>query len=196
MAHDAGGGDHLTERQKKWFASVKANLQAKTGKSIEEWVAIARTCPHETPRARVDWLRERHGLGVNHASFILSEAFASKGPDWSDGPALRQALWTDPASLKILEAVERAVAELPEVVYGQRKGFTAFSRKVQFAAARPLKGGRLRLGLGVAPDLSARLEPARNEGWSERLQAALVLDSPEAVDDELRQLLSAAWARG
>ena len=175
MAHDADG-DHLTERQKKWFASVKANLQAKTGKSIEAWVAIARTCPHETPRARVDWLRERHGLGVNHASFILSEAFEAKEPGWSDGPALRQTLWTDPASLKILEAVEQAVAELPEVVHGQRKGFTAFSRKVQFAAARPLKGGRVRLGLGVAPDLSARLEPAKNEGWSERLQAALVLE--------------------
>jgi hypothetical protein len=196
MAHDAGGGDHLTERQKKWFASVKANLQAKTGKSIEEWVAIARTCPHEKPRARVDWLRETWGLGVNHASFILSEVFESKRPDWSDGPALRQALWTDPAALTILEAVERAVAELPEVVHGQRKGFTAFSRKVQFAAARPLKGGRLRLGLGVAPELSARLEPARNEGWSERLKSALSLEAPEAFDDEIRRLLKAAWERG
>jgi hypothetical protein len=196
MAHDAGGGDHLTERQKKWFASVRANLQAKTGRSIEEWVAIARTCPHEKPRARVDWLRETHGLGVNHASFILSEAFESKDPSWSDGPAMRQALWTDPAALKILEAVERAVAERSELVCGQRKGFTAFSRKVQFAAARPLKGGRLRLGLGVAPDLSARLEPAKREGWSERLKAALTLGSPEEVDEEIRQLLKAAWEQG
>lgn len=195
MAHDADG-EHLTERQKKWFASVKANLQAKTGKSIDAWVAIARTCPHQTPRARVDWLREHHGLGVNHACFILSEAFEAKEPGWSDGPALRQALWTDPASLQILEAVEQAVAGLPEVVHGQRKGFTAFSRKVQFAAARPLKGGRVRLGLGVAPNLSARLEPAKNEGWSERLQAALVLGSPEQVDDELRELLKEVWARG
>jgi len=196
MADDAGGGDHLTERQKKWFASVKANLQAKTGKPIEDWVAIARTCPHEKPRARVDWLRETYGLGVNHASFILSEAFESRDPGWSDGPALRQALWTDPASLKTLEAVERAIAALPEVVHGQRKGFTAFSRKVQFAAARPLKGGRLRLGVGVMPDLSARLEPARHEGWSERLKAALTLGSPVEVDGEIRELLTAAWERG
>lgn len=196
MGHDAEGGDHLTERQKKWFASVKANLQAKTGKPIEEWVAIARTCPHDKPRARVDWLRQTHGLGVNHASFILSEAFHAKGPDWSDGPALRQALWTDPAALSILQAVERTVAVLPEVIHGQRKGFTAFSRKVQFAAARPLKGGRARLGLGVAPELRARLEPARNEGWSERLKAALTLAAPEAVDDEIGRLLTAAWERG
>jgi hypothetical protein len=196
MAHDAGGDDHLTERQKKWFASVKANLQAKTGKSIEEWAAIARTCPHEKSRARVDWLRETYGLGVNHASFILSEAFEAKDPGWSDGPALRQALWTDAASLKILEAVEQAVAALPELVHGQRKGFTAFSRKVQFAAARPMKGGRLRLGLGVAPELSVRLEPAGREGWSERLKSALTLGSPDEVDEEIRELLKAAWERG
>ena len=196
MAHDAGGGDHLTERQKKWFASVKANLQAKTGKPIEEWVAIARTCPHEKPRARTDWLRETYGLGINHASFVLSEAFEAKGPDWNDGPALRQALWTDPASLQILEAIELAISELAEVVQGQRKGFTAFSRKVQFAAIRPLKGGRARLGLGVTADADPRLEPAKNEGWSERLKAALVLETPEAVDAEIRGLLKAAWERG
>jgi hypothetical protein len=196
MADDAGGGDHLTERQKKWFASVKANLQAKTGKPIEEWVAIARTCPHEKPRARTDWLRENYGLGINHASFVLSEAFEARGPDWTDGPALRQALWTDPASLQILEAVEQAIADLPEVVHGQRKGFTAFSRKVQFAAVRPLKGGRARLGLGVAADADPRLEPAKKEGWSERLKAALTLETPVAVDDEIGRLLKAAWARG
>jgi hypothetical protein len=195
MGHDAGK-EHLTERQKKWFAWLEANLQAKTGRSIEEWTAIARSCPHERPRARVDWLREHHGLGVNHAGFILSKAFETRAPGWSDGPALRQALWTDPASREILEAVEQAVAELPEVTHGQRKGFTAFSRGVQFAAARPLKGGRARLGLGVAPDLDARLEPAKNEGWSERLKAALILGSPEQVDDQIRELLKAAWARG
>ena len=58
----------LTERQEKWFASVQASLERDTGKTIDEWVAIARTCPHDKPRARADWLREHHGLGVNRAA--------------------------------------------------------------------------------------------------------------------------------
>jgi hypothetical protein len=186
----------LTERQKKWFASVKANFEAKSGRTLEAWVAIARTCPHDKPRARQAWLKEHYGLGINHASFVLSEAFESKDPSWDDAPALRKALWTDPASLEILQAVERAVAELPEVTQGQRKGFTAYSRKVQFASVRPIKGGAARLGLGVDPAASPRLEPARNEGWSERLKAALRLEAPGDVDDEIRRLLRAAWERG
>jgi hypothetical protein len=186
----------LTERQKKWFATVKANFEAKSGKTLEEWIAIARTCPYEKPNARRDWLKANYGLGQNHAMYVLSQAFEAKEPSWDDGPALRRALWTDPASTAILEAVERAVAELPDVVHGQRKGFTAFSRKVQFASVRPLKGGAARLGLGVDPDASPRLEPAGKEGWSERLKAALRLERPGDVDDEIRRLLRAAWERG
>jgi len=191
----AGWEDGLTERQKKWFASVKANMEAKTGKPLEHWVAIAKTCPHDRPKARADWLREHHGLGVNHAAFVLGEAFPSADPSWDDPVALRGLLWKDPASLAILEAVERAVARLPEHVSGQRKSFTAFSRKVQFAAMRPIKGGTAALGLALTPDASPRLAAPKNESWSERLKAFVVLASPGDVDGEIEALLKQAWER-
>lgn len=183
----------LTERQAKWFASVKANLEAKTGKSMQEWVAIVRTCPHDKPRARQQWLKENYGLGINHAAFVLSEAFPSKGPGWHDADALRAALWKDLASAAILEAVEKAVAELPKIVVGQRKGFTAFSREFQFASIKPLKGGGAALGLAVAQDASARLTAPKNEGWSERLKSVTRLSSPKDVDAELKKLLRSSW---
>jgi hypothetical protein len=185
----------LTERQKKWFATVKANFEAKSGRTLDEWVAIARTCPHEKPNARRDWLKANYGLGQNHAMYVLSQAFEAKDPSWSDGPALRAALWTDPASTAILEAVEAAALSLPEVVQGQRKQFTAFSRKVQFASLKPLKGGAALLGLGVAPESSARLSPARKEAWSERLKSVATLTSAAEVDGEIVRLLKAAWER-
>src|SRR3954466_9410842 len=126
----------LTERQKKWFASVEASLERDTGKTLDQWVAIAKTCPHDKPRARADWLREQHGLGVNRAAHVLSVAFPSD-QSWDDADALRAALWKDPTSEATLKALEAAVAKLPDMVTGQRKGYTAFSRKVQMAAARP-----------------------------------------------------------
>lgn len=184
----------LTERQQKWFASVQASLERDTGKTLDEWVAIAKTCPHDKPRARTDWLREQHGLGVNRAAHVLSVAFP---PDhgWDDAPYLRKALWTDPAAAAIFEAVEKAVLKLPGIVAGQRKGFSAWSRKVQFAATRPLKGGTAMLGLALTPDADARLLPPRNEGWSERLKAKLPLASPAEVDARVEALLKAAWER-
>ena len=186
------GGEHLTERQKKWFASVEASLERDTGKTLAEWVAIAKTCPETTSGKQATWLREHHGLGVNRAAHVLSVAFPS-AMGWDDADALRAALWKDPASTAIFEAVEKAVQGFDGLVTGQRKGFSAWSRNFQFAAVRPVKGGKARLGLCVTPDADPRLESPKNEGWSERLKAAVTLDTPDQVDEAIRTLLQKAW---
>lgn len=192
----AASDSHLTERQRRWFATVRANVQAKTGRSLDEWIAIARTCPHDKPRARTEWLRTEHGLGVNHAALVLSEAFPSDA-DWDNPDALRAALWADPSSRAILEAVEHIAAKVDGLVVGQRKSFTAFSRDVQFAAIRPLKGGRALLGLRLTPDASPRLAaPKRKESWSERLTATVELAAPADVDAEIESLFVAAATSG
>jgi hypothetical protein len=195
-----GGGDMakaaletLTEQQKKWFASVREGLQRETGKSLAEWVAIAKTCPETAHRARLRWFKETHGLLQNRASNVLGEAFPSAG-GWSEPDALRDALWTDTGSRAILAAVEKLVLAMPDVLVGQRKGFSAWSRNYQFAALRPIKGGRARLGLALAPDAAPFLEPAKNEGWSERLKAAAVLNAPGDADARISTLLKSAWA--
>lgn len=198
-SESTAGGEQLTERQKKWFATVKANMQAQTGKSLEEWVSIARAgCAEMKPRAQAAWLKEQHGIGVNHAAYILSEAFPSGDPGWDDPQALRAALWKDGASLAILEAIEKAAAApVGGLVQGQRKGYTAWSRDVQFAAARPLKGGRALLGLKLAPETSGRLSPSlRRESWSERLSSVVELDGPGQVDAEIVRLFAAAAENG
>ncbi|MBX3479228.1 MAG: DUF4287 domain-containing protein [Caulobacter sp.] len=192
---EAGGydGENLTERQKSWFATIRANLEKETGRSMEDWVAIARTCPENTMRARVTWMKTHHGLGQNRGSIIMSQAFPAE-MGWDDPSRLRDALWKDPASRAIFEAVEAAVGGFEGLVAGQRKGFSAWSRNFQFAAIRPLKGGKARLGLAVPPDAAPGLEPARNEGWSERLKTAVTLSSPSDVDDRMIDLLKSAAA--
>jgi hypothetical protein len=191
------GPAHLTPRQQKWFATVKANFETQTGKPIEEWVAIARTCPHETPKARRDWLKAEHGIGTNHAAYILSEAFPDGAASWDDPEALKAGLWKDPASLTILQALEEMAAGLPGLVVGHRKSFSAFSKDVQFAAARPLKGGKALLGLKLEPSVSGRLQPSvRRESWSERLTSVVELSSPADVDADLKSLFEQAYSRG
>ena len=183
----------LTEQQKKWFASVRGSLEKETGKSLAEWVAIAKTCPETKHRARLAWFKEHHSLLQNRASYVLSEAFPPEA-GWDTPDQLRDALWTDPASRAIFDAVEKLVQALPNVVTGQRKGYSAWSRNYQFVAVRPLKGGKARLGLALAPDSHASLEPAKNnEGWSERLKSSTVLNGPSDADAWIADLLKAAW---
>ena len=191
------GNAGLTERQKKWFATVEANFEKQTGRPVAVWVDILKGCPETRPRAQAAWLKATHGIGANHAAHILNAARPADAMGWDDAEALRATLWAEPRSLAILEALERAAEPLEDVVSGQRKGYTAFSRKVQFAAVRPLKGGRALLGLKLDPALSPHLaEPARQESWSERLTAVVELDGPGAVTNEIGRLFALAADNG
>lgn len=185
---------NLTERQQKWFASVRASLERDTGKTLPEWMAIAKTCPETGHRARLKWLKDEHGLLQNRASQVLGEAFPS-GAGWGEPEALIDALWTDPASRAIYEALDKRAMGLEGTLRTARKGYTAWSRKVQFVAARPVKGGKAMLGLAVAPEASPRLQAPKNESWSERLKARVALSSPAEVDKEIAALLKAAWEK-
>ena len=189
-----GAPSGLTPRQQRWFASVKASLERDTGKTLEEWAAIAKTCPETKPKARSEWLRKTHGLGANYGAQVLMAAFPA-GAGWDEPDELRKLLWTDPGSAAILDAVERLATALPDVVTGQRKAFTAFSREFQFASMKPVKGGKALLGLAVTPDADPRLEAPKNESWSERLKSKLLLESADQVDGSVEALLKQAWER-
>lgn len=174
----------LTERQQAWFASIKDGLERETGRTLEQWVEIARACPETKPRARLRWMKEEHGIGQNRASVIFEAAF----------PSARQEadpLWSDPGLRAIFEAVKADVVALPGVIVGQRKTYTAFSRAYQFAAMRPDKGAVL-LGLAVLPDEALRLTAPRRAVWSERLKAEVRLGSAEEIGP-LRDVIRAAW---
>ncbi|HEY2177389.1 MAG TPA: DUF4287 domain-containing protein [Caulobacteraceae bacterium] len=183
---------NLTERQAKYFASMRESLEKATGKSLAEWVEIASTCPETTHRARLAWFKQTHGLMQNRASQVLSEAFGSSSA-WRDPDALITALWTDPHARKIYEAIDAASLALPGALRTARKGYTAWSRTFQFAAARPVKGGGVVLGLALRSDEAAGLAPPRSEPWSERLKSRLALSAPSEVDGALRGKLQEAW---
>jgi hypothetical protein len=187
--------EHLTERQRKWFASVREGLARETGKSLEDWVAIAHTCPETKPRAQLAWLKEHHGLSQNRASYVLSRpSRPSASWDKPDEPCARRS-GPIPPRWRSWKRWTRLSPIFDGLITGQRKAYSAWSRAFQFAAAKPVKGGAALLGLAVTPDASPRLLPPRNESWSERLKAKLPLASPAEVDDEVRALLKAAWER-
>ena len=190
---DSGG--NVTERQAKYFASIRASLETATGRSLEAWVEIARACPETGHRARLKWFKDIHGLLQNRASYVLSEAFGSSSA-WSDPDALIKALWTDAASRAIYEAIDAAAQTLPGTLRTARKGYTAWSRTFQYAAARPLKGGGVMLGLALTPEADPALEAPKNESWSERLKARVRIETPNGPGKHLQVLLKTAWERG
>ena len=183
---------NVTDRQAKWFASVRDNMERETGKTLAAWTAVARTCPETGHRARLRWLKEQHGLLQNRASLVLDEAFGG-GDGWGDAQKLIDALWVDAGSRAILQEIEAALAEFPDTVRTARKGYTAWSRKVQFAALRPTRDGGAMLGVAVSPVTPGRLVAPKNESWSERLTGRAALAVPADVDAEIKEWLQVAW---
>jgi len=41
---------YVTPKQANWFAKVREGIEKDTGKSIDEWVVIARSCPETSKR--------------------------------------------------------------------------------------------------------------------------------------------------
>jgi hypothetical protein len=185
---------NLTERQAKYFASLRGSLRAATGKELDEWVTIARTCPEPGHRARLKWFKEHHGLLQNRAAYVLGQAFDSSTA-WSEPEALIAALWQTPESREIYEGIDACARALPETIRTARKGYTAWSRTVQFAAARPLKGGAVMLGLALDPEPGSGLEAPKSETWSERLRWRLRVGSPREINTNLADRLRVAWSR-
>lgn len=184
----------MTERQLKWFSSLRESLPVKTGKTLEAWVEVMRQCPETATRARLQWLKLHHGIGQNYGSMILSTAFPSDFGGWDEPEAMRTRLWKDHA---ILVAIEAHAAQYKDVIQTQRKTYTAFSRKVQFAALRPIKAGGAIMGLRLEVGVSARLSPSQTrESWSERLGAQITLPDVSAVDAEVLGLFDMAAQKG
>jgi hypothetical protein len=184
----------MPESANKWSDGVKANLQAATGKSLAEWVRIAKACPHEAVNDRLKWLREKHGLKMARAGTVLEAAFGTSLFGEDDPAALVDALFGKSFGDQraIYDAVAEFAVKLGDVTISPRKSYVPFYRKTQFAALRPSKTG-LQVGLAFkALPKSDRLEPVKNLGGGERITHAVVLSNVRAFDAAAKALLRQA----
>lgn len=184
----------LTDQQRKWMASVRASLESATGRTLEQWVEVARQCPESKPKARQKWFKDVHGLGQNYAMLVMREADAAAGVTRATAVETASALWSDPNAAAIAKALQAEVDAIDGAITGQRKTYVTWSRSYAFAAARPGKpASTVRLGLALEPEVDARLSAPNREGWSERLKSVVALGSPDEVDAGLAALLRRAF---
>lgn len=105
----------------KWIA----DLPAKTGRSLDEWLEHIRTAGPKTEVERRDWLKAKHGLGTNSA-WWLAERADGRGED--DDPE---------------KYLASALVYVEEMFAGKKAGL------------RPLYEQLLALGLSMGKDVKA-----------------------------------------
>jgi predicted transport protein len=167
--------------------AMKANLPAKTGRTFEQWVALARKQGPGEVKGLVAWLKEEHGLGTVTATLIAHHVHGGHMVGYEDPEALLDGNFAgEKAALRpvydaLLKAAQKASKE---ITVHPCKTYITLKRGTQFGIVKVAKN-RLDLGLmlpGFEPE--GRLEKARNLG-NDRVTHKVALTAKKDVDAEV-----------
>lgn len=176
-------------------AKMIANLEANTGKSFSDWIALARGAGQAKHGQMVAWLKAEQGLTHGYANLVAHKAMASDAGS-QDGEDLFAAMFVGPKAA-IKPAYDKAAAfveGLGSVEFAPKKGYTSLRRTKQFGLLQPSTKDRLDIGLalkGVEP--AGRLEAAGS--WNGMVSHRIRIAAPDEVDAEVEGWLRQAWER-
>ena len=85
---------------------IIARLKDKTGRSLDEWIALAQKSGPKDEKGRIAWLKSTHGLGTNYAGWITERSFG-RGQESSDPDAYLQAVFTAIHEGDVTRAMDR-----------------------------------------------------------------------------------------
>jgi hypothetical protein len=176
--------------------TIRARLKEKTGKSVDEWVAVLKNDGPAVWKERVAWLMQKHGLGRVAANIVAAEAEGA-ATDYSQGASLIEAMFAGPkAGLRpVYDRISAAARSLgADVSVLPCKTQVTFRRKRQFAWVKPAARGRIDLGLalpGMKP--AGRLQDVPGTNDKDRVRLRIPLTSETDADPEVLRWLKAAY---
>jgi hypothetical protein len=177
------------------LSAVAASIEDRTGRSLQNWLSLVAGSgidPLDQNAVR-RWLREVHGVRQN-TQWAVADA-AAQAAGWvrpSVEAYIDEQFRGAKAALRpLFDVVREAAMSLGSDVTVEGRGtYVPFVRRRQFAAVAVMSA-RLALGLRLPdPPAGGRLQPAKAPGQSTH---KIVLRAADDVDDEVRDLLRAAY---
>jgi predicted transport protein len=182
----------MAKSPEEGMATLIQNLETKTGRSMEEWVATARSTGIGKHKELVDYIKANLGLTHGYANQIALRALASDDAPAAGSDDLIDAQYTgSKAGMRPLyEALIAAITGMgPDVEVSPKKTCVSLRRGKQFALIQPT-AQRLDLGIilkGVPP--AGRLEQNPSTMCTHRVRVS----SEAEIDPELLGWLRQAY---
>ena len=171
--------------------TMKANLLEKTGKTLEEWIAVVKASGLEKHGEQVKLLKEQ-GVGHGYASMICH---AAKGDFETPDDDLVAAQYTGKEALRpIYDAITVYGAKLgKDVAVTPRKTNVTLRRSKNFAVITAATKTRIDLGINLKgmPGTGRLMEEKPGSMCTHKVRLESVAD----VDDEVRAWLKEAYDR-
>jgi hypothetical protein len=184
---------------RKWIA----DLPEKTGRTLEQWIALVEAEGPPDEKERREWLKEKHGLGTN-ASWWVAEHSVGKGQEESDPEAYLKA-----AEAYVEAMYSGAKANLRPIYERLLKLGLGLGRDVKacpcktivplyrarvFAEIKPATRTRIDLGLALGNLKGAgRLIEIQNRPKGNRISHRIAIGALDEIDDKVRRWLKAAY---
>jgi Domain of unknown function (DUF5655)/Domain of unknown function (DUF4287) len=186
----------------KWISELKP----KTGRSLDEWIALVKKEGPKDNQARKTWLKSKHKFGTNSASWIADRADGQGGEEDSPeeylGSAVRYVEAQYPSEKAHLRPIYEELLKLgrslgPDVKVCPCKTMVPLYREHVFAQIKPTTNKRIDLGLCFTTHkgkLSKRLIDTGGLAKKDRITHRIELTSVDQIDADLSKWLKIAYA--
>ena len=183
---------------REWIATLKQ----KSGRSLDEWVALVKKKGPAGPKERRDWLKSEHGLGTNSAWWIVDvvEGTADEMGDAGEYLRLAQqwvaAMFAGPkaALLPIYERLYDLARSYDDVKVSPGKTIISIYRKHVIAQIKPSTRTRVDFGLALK-DTPAKGHLVDTGGFAkkDRITHRIEITSVAEVDEFVEKWFRRAY---
>jgi hypothetical protein len=179
------------------------DLPQKTGRSLDEWLALTKKSGPSTEKQRREWLKKEHSLGTNSAAWI-AERLESKGveEDSPEGYLKTATEWVEaqysgPRALlrPLYEELLRLGLSLGKDVKAcPCKTMVPLYRNHVFAQIKPSTNTRIDLGFALGNRKTPkRLIDTGGYEKKDRITRRIEIKSKTDIDDEVKRWLEKAY---
>jgi hypothetical protein len=183
----------------KWVAT----LRGKTGRSLEEWMALLKKSGPKTEKERREWLKDVHGMGTNSAWWIAERAEGKPSHDESPEAYLAAAeKWVESMFSGKKQALRPIYDKLLKLGLATGKEAKAcpcqtivpLYRNHVFAQIKPTTNARIDVGFALGSrQTTGRLVDTGGYAKKDRITHRIPITSPAEIDDEVKTWLRVAY---
>jgi Domain of unknown function (DUF5655)/Domain of unknown function (DUF4287) len=182
-----------------------AELKSKTGRSLEEWVALVKKEGPKEEKARREWLKNKHKLGMNSAWWIAERAGGKSGEeDTPEGYLAAAVRYVEEQYAGRKEKLRPIYDELlklgkslgDDVKACPCKTIVPLYREHVFAQIKPTTNSRIDLGFALTHykgKLPKRLIDTGGLAKKDRITHRTEITSSEQIDSEVKKWLKTAY---
>jgi hypothetical protein len=189
------------EMVQKWVAELKS----KTGRSMEEWIALVKKEGPKDEKSRREWLKSKHKFGTNSAWWIAERADGKgREEDTPEGYLAAAVRYVGEQYAGPKEKLRRIYEELlklgkslgEDVKACPCKTIVPLYRKHVFAQIKPTTNTRIDLGFALAHykgRLPERLIDTGGLAKKDRITHRIEITAAEQIDGEMKKWLKTAY---